>query len=140
MAETIDRNLYLTGNSFSVAKKRIFAPLQALIDSDYNLLPLDLITRKFPEIKIIDYTYQAIKNATRPLLNNLRNWEVPRNRDDRLTFLKETITQCPTLPVVPNIIFQLRMSQKGCKATRRTIASDPPSKDLWKCIKKLKQK
>ena len=74
------------------------------------------------------------------ILNNLKNWEVPRNRDDRLTFLKETITHCPTLPVLPNIIYQLRMSQKGCKAIRRTIASDPPSKDQWKCIRKIETK
>ena len=57
-----------------------------------------------------------------------------------MAFLKETITYCPTLPVLPNIIYQLRMSQKGCKAIRRTLASDPPTKDLWKCIRKIETK
>ena len=80
LAETIDRNLYLTGSSISVSKKRIFAPLQALIDDEYNLLPLNSIIEKFPEIRMIDYTYQAIKNATNSLLNNLKNWVVPKNR------------------------------------------------------------
>ena len=140
LAETIDRNLYLTGNSFSVSKRRTFVPLQALIDENYNLLPLDHITNKFPEIKIIDYTYQAIKNATKSLLNNLKSWVIPKNKDKKITFLKETIAFCPTLPVVPNIIHQLKMSQKGCKAIRRTLTSEPTSKDLWKCIRKIETK
>ena len=80
LAETIDRNLYLIGSSISIAKKRIFVPLQTIIDNDYNLLPLNSILEKFPEIRMIDYTYQAIKNATNSLLNNLKNWVTPRNR------------------------------------------------------------
>ena len=81
LAETIDRNLHLIGSSISIAKKRIFAPLQALTDDEYNLLPLNSIIEKFPEIRMIDYTYQAIKTATNSLLNNLKNWVVPKNRE-----------------------------------------------------------
>ena len=80
LAETIDRNLYLTGNAFSVSKRRTFIPLQALIDQNYNLLPLDHIIMKFPEIKIINYTYQAIKNATKQVLNNLKSWTIPKKK------------------------------------------------------------
>ena len=140
LAETIDRNLYVTGSSFSIAKKRVFVPLQTLIDQNYNLLPLNSILEKYPEIKMIDYTYNAIKGATSTLLKNLRNWVTPRNRDKKMTFLKETITMCPTLPAVPNIFHQIKMSQKGCKAIRRTLAPEVSLKNHWKCIRKIETK
>ena len=65
---------------------------------------------------------------------------IPKNKDEKLTFLKETIAFCPTLPVVPNIIHQLKISQKGCKAIRRTLTSELKSKNLWKCIRKIEAK
>ena len=32
------------------------------------------------------------------------------------------------------------MSQKGCKAIKRTLTSETPTKNLWKCIKKIETK
>ena len=140
LAETIDRNPYLTGSPISIAKNRIFAPLQTLIDSNYELLPLEKIKEKYPEIKIIDYTYNAIKLATEALLANLKAWSIPKNPHEKQNFLKQTITYSPTLPAFPNILNFTKFSQKGCKAIRQTMALDHGTKDLWKCFDKIEQK
>ena len=92
LAETIDRNPYITGSPISIAKHRIFAPLQSIINSEYELLPLAAIKAKYPAIRIIDFTYDAIKKATLSLLTNLKVWSIPRNPHKKQEFLKNTLT------------------------------------------------
>ena len=80
--------------------------------------PLAAIKAKYPAIRIIDFTYDAIKKATLSLLTNLKVWSIPRNPHKKQEFLKSTLTHTPTLPIFPNARWP-RFQRSFPKGSRR---------------------
>ena len=131
LTQTIHKNPLLTIDPIQMTAKAQYIPLSTVIDHNFQLLPLRIIKRRYPSVKITILQHQQLKLNTALIRNNLR--QINDFNDSREIHNRSgSIHGCTAS--FPAISFQqhfLLTNPKGCKAFRERMNKQYFDPTLW---------